>query len=271
MKQIFHDNQPQQSVGFTDSINDREHPQGSNRPEWNPVEVIQEFYPIIRRMAAVLASRNPSSLDVEDLTSAGVIGLLGAMARYDPTREIKFRTFAEYRIRGMMLDEIRSMDWVPRSVRSRNEQIRQASTTFTGTEGRPPTRAEIAKYLGLSLEEVEASATRDTQLLSLDEPVGHDEDMSTIKDLLPDTAQLDPFYACLSFETAHTLDSAITGLSKRQREVVQMYYFSGLTMKEIGQKLGLTESGVCRIHAEALRRLRQELQDCPDFPTPSSE
>ena len=116
--------------------------------EVDPAEVLNQFLPIIRRMAGVLASRNPYSLDIEDLTSAGAIGLLSALARFDPTREIKFRTFAEYRIRGMMLDEIRAMDWVPRSVRSRNDQVRQAMSEFVKTAGRLPARDEIADMSG---------------------------------------------------------------------------------------------------------------------------
>ena len=102
----------------------------------DPVDILREFFPMIRRIARALASRNPSALDVEDLTSAGVIGLLGALARYDPDRATKFWTFAEYRIRGMMLDEMRAMDWIPRSVRARNDQIRQVSAEFVGREGR---------------------------------------------------------------------------------------------------------------------------------------
>ena len=221
-------------------------------------------------MAGVLASRNPYSLDIEDLTSAGAIGLLSALARFDPTREIKFRTFAEYRIRGMMLDEMRAMDWVPRSVRSRNDQVRQAMSEFVKTAGRLPARDEIADILGMTQQELDASSTKETQFLSLDDPIGNEEETYTLKDVVPDSEHPDPFASCLSSETNKALDSAILNLSDRQQEVVQLYYFVGLTMKEIGSRLGLTESGVCRIHSEAVRRLRGEMKTIFDELTPLS-
>ncbi len=229
--------------------------------EQSPVDTLKQFFPTIRRIAAGFASKNPSSLDIEDLTSAGVIGLLGAMTRYDPGRETKFWTFAEYRIRGMMLDEMRAMDWVPRSVRARNDQIRQASAVFERKEGRVPDRSELAMILGLSPQELDASSAKDTRLLSLDDPMGSDEDLFTLRDVLPDEEQLDPFEECLSSETNKALDIAMESLSVRQRDVMQRYYFQGLTMKEIGEQLGLTESGICRVHSEAIRRLRLELKD----------
>ena len=227
----------------------------------NPAEILKEFFPMIRRIAGSLAARNPSSLDIEDLTSAGVIGLLGAMTRYDPGRATKFWTFAEYRIRGMMLDEMRSMDWIPRSVRTRNDQIRQVSTEFVQREGRLPTRAEIAELLGVTQEELDASSADHTRLLSLDDSMGSQDEAFTLRDLVPDEDQLDPYALCLSSDTNHVLEQAMENLSGRQQDVVQKYYFQGLTMKEIGVQLGLTESGVCRVHAEALRKLRVGLQD----------
>ena len=237
-------------------------PDISPSPEMqDPRDVIQEFLPMIRRIARGFALRNPSSLDVEDLTSAGVIGLLGALTRFDSNRAIKFWTFAEYRIRGMMLDEIRALDWIPRSVRARNDQIRQVSIEFVRREGRPPTRDEVASLLGVTQQELDASSTCETRMLSLDDPMGSQDDIFTLKDVLPDEEQVDPYAICASSETNHALDIAIRHLSDRQQDVMQQYYFKGLTMKEIGQSLGLTESGVCRIHAEALRKLQVELKE----------
>ncbi len=227
----------------------------------DPRDVIREFLPMIRRIARGFSLRNPSSLDVEDLTSAGVIGLLGALARFDSNREIKFWTFAEYRIRGMMLDEMRALDWIPRSVRARNDQIRQVSIDFVRREGRPPARDEIAVLLGITQQELDASSACETRMLSLDDPMGSQDDIFTLKDVLPDEEQVDPYAVCASSETNHALEAAIGHLSDRQQEVMQQYYFQGLTMKEIGQRLGLTESGVCRIHGEALRRLQVELKE----------
>ena len=225
----------------------------------DPGEVVREFLPLIRRIARGFALRNPSSLDAEDLTSVGIIGLLGALARFDSERAVKFRTFAEYRIRGMMLDEMRAMDWIPRSVRARNDQIYQVSAAFLRREGRPPVRHEIAALLGLSQEELDASSAYDTRMLSLDESMGSHNEGCTLKDVIPDEEQLDPYAVCVSSETNHALEMAMTHLSSRQREVMHQYYFQGLTLKEIGQGLGVTESGVCRIHAEVLRKLQAAL------------
>ena len=222
--------------------------------------ILLEFLPTIRRMAGIMAFRNPFSLDVEDLTSAGAMGLLSALKRYDPTRDIKFRTFAEYRIRGMMLDEIRSMDWVPRSVRSRRDQVRQIVEEHLQKNGVPPTAQELATLLGVPIEEIEGVGGCDPRLISLDEPVGQGEDECTLRDVLPDVSHLDPFVACADAEMKAALSAALQTLSARQQEVLQSYYHAGLTMKEIGRQMGLTESGVCRIHSGAIRHLRIELK-----------
>lgn len=227
-------------------------------------KILQEFLPMIRRMAGALALKNPFSLDVEDLTSAGAMGLLSALKRFDPTRDIKFRTFAEYRIRGMMLDEIRAMDWVPRSVRSRRDQIRQIVEEHLQKNGMPPTTQELAILLGIPAEEIEGVEGCDPKLVSLDEPVGSGEEGCTLRDILPDVDHQDPFVACADSEMKAALHAALVTLSERQQEVLRLYYHTGLTMKEIGGQLGLTESGVCRVHSGALRHLRIELKRIED-------
>ncbi len=226
--------------------------------------ILQEFLPMIRRMAGALALKNPFSLDVEDLTSVGAMGLLSALKRYDPTRDIKFRTFAEYRIRGMMLDEIRAMDWVPRSIRSRREQVRQIHEEHLQKNGTPPTTQELALLLGIPIEEIEGVGGCDPRLVSLDEPVGQGQDGCTLRDVLPDVDHQDPFLACADAEMNAALKAALVTLSERQQKVLQLYYHTGLTMKEIGGRLGLTESGVCRVHSGALRHLRIELKRIED-------
>ncbi len=223
--------------------------------------ILQEFFPIIRRMAGAMVMKNPFSLDVEDLASAGSMGLLSALKRYDPSRDIKFRTFAEYRIRGMMLDEIRAMDWVPRSVRARREQIRQFVDEYAQKYGMSPAIEEMAQALGVSQEELEGITACDPRLLSLDEPVGYEEDGSTLRDVLPDLERHDPFMACANAEMKAALQAALVTLTFRQQEVLQLYYHVGMTMKEIGGRLGLTESGVCRVHSGALRQLRTQLDN----------
>jgi RNA polymerase sigma factor for flagellar operon FliA len=188
------------------------------------------------------------------------MGLLSALKRFDPTRDIKFRTFAEYRIRGMMLDEIRAMDWVPRSVRSRRDQMRQIVEEHLQKNGMPPTTQELAILLGIPAEEIEGVEGCDPKLVSLDEPVGSGEEGCTLRDILPDVDHQDPFVACADSEMKAALHAALVTLSERQQEVLRLYYHTGLTMKEIGGQLGLTESGVCRVHSGALRHLRIELK-----------
>ena len=222
-------------------------------------DLLREFLPLIRRIAGAMALKNPFSLDVEDLTSAGTMGLMSALKRFDPSRDIKFRTFAEYRIRGMMLDEIRAMDWVPRSVRTRREQIRQVVDEHIQKNGTSPTIEEVAKALGIPQEELEGVSACDPRLVSLDEPVAYGEDGCTLRDVLPDLDHRDPFAACADAEMKAALQAALVTLSTRQQEVLQCYYHVGMTMKEIGGRLGLTESGVCRVHSGALRQLRTEL------------
>jgi RNA polymerase sigma factor for flagellar operon FliA len=206
-----------------------------------------------------MALKNPFSLDVEDLTSAGAMGLLSALKRFDPTRDIKFRTFAEYRIRGMMLDEIRAMDWVPRSVRARREQIRQFVDEYMQKNGVSPTTEELAKALGVPQEELEGLSACDPRLVSIDEPLGYGEEGCTLRDVLQDQDHDDPFAACADAEMKAALQAALVTLSTRQQKVLELYYHVGMTMKEIGGRLGLTESGVCRVHSGALRQLRLQL------------
>ncbi len=222
-------------------------------------QLVRDFLPIVRRIATELVLRNPAALDVEDLTSAGVMGLLSAMTRYDPSRETKFRTFAEYRIRGAMLDEIRAMDWVPRSVRAKIEKFQQASAEFMRVVGRSPTQDEIAELMGIPPEETGDILMKEATVLSLDEWVGDEDEACTLKDMLPATDQLDPLAACISNQVGDVLQAAIARLPSRQQSIIRQYYFSGMTMKAIGETQGLTESGICRVHADALNRLREEL------------
>lgn len=230
--------------------------------------ILVEFQPIIRRMAGAMVAKNPFSLDIEDLASVGTIGLLSALRRFDPTREIKFRTFAEYRIRGMMLDEIRSMDWVPRSVRSRQEQIRQTVNEYLQKTGVAPTNTELANTLGIDIEELEGNSGCTPRLVSLDEPVGSEEEGGTLGDVIPDAEEQSPFWDCLNAEMKRALDSALVTLTPRQQEVLHLYYYVGTTMKEIGLRLGLTESGVCRVHSAAIRQLQIVLGESIDEPSP---
>ena len=224
-------------------------------------QLIQDFVPVIKYMALRLAMRVSSGLNVEDLISAGTVGLLDAITKFDPSREIKFRTYAEFRIRGAMLDEIRAMDWVPRSMRERIGKIQHAANEYTKRKGRPPTEAELAAELGIEAEEVDATLlqAKGSVVLSLEDLGSHDDDSHPILDALADRDQPNPLESLLSEDTRKILAEAIDHLPERQRLVLTLYYFEELTMKEIGATLSVTESRICQLHAQAMIRLKAQL------------
>lgn len=220
--------------------------------------LIQEFLPVIKYMAMRLAMRISSGLNVEDLMSAGMIGLLDALSKFDPSREIKFRTYAEFRIRGAMLDEIRAMDWIPRSLRERIGKIQHAVNEWTKRQGRPPTEEELAEAVGMKVQEVDETLlqAKGAFVLSLDDLGSNDEDAHPILDALADRDQPTPLEALVSKDARHALVEAIERLPERQRLVLTLYYFEELTMKEIGVVLHVTESRICQLHAQSMIRLK---------------
>ena len=224
--------------------------------------LIKDFIPVIKYMALRLAMRVPAGLNVEDLISAGTVGLLDALSKFDSSREVKFRTYAEFRIRGAMLDEMRAMDWVPRSVRERIGKIQHAANEFTKRQGRSPTEGELAEELGVAAEEVDETLlqAKGAVILSLDDlGAGGEDESHSILDALADTDQPNPLESLLSEDTRKVLADAIDRLPDRQRLVLTLYYFEELTMKEIGGLLKVTESRICQLHAQAMVRLKAQL------------
>lgn len=224
--------------------------------------LIKEFAPTIKYLASRLASRLPSHLSAEDLISVGLIGLLNAFERYDPGRETKFKTYAEYRIRGAMLDEIRSMDWVPRSVRDRITMLQRTCEDLQKRKGRPPTEEEIADVLGLSADEYNDFLVRSqgAVVLSLDDMDGQDMEPKTLMQCLADPHATDPLASLVNDDTRRALGAAIEALPEKERLVVTLYYYEELTMKEIGKVLSVTESRVSQLHSQAVIRLKAALQ-----------
>jgi len=223
--------------------------------------LIHDFLPVIKYMALRLAMRVPAGLNVEDLMSAGTVGLLDALSKFDRSREVKFRTYAEFRIRGAMLDEMRAMDWVPRSVRERIGRIQHAANEFTKRKGRTPSEGELAAVLGVETKEVDDTLlqAKGAVILSLDDLGSNDDDAHSIFEALTDTEQPDPLESLLSEDTRKVLAEAIDRLPDRQRLVLTLYYFEELTMKEIGALLKVTESRICQLHAQAMIRLKAQL------------
>jgi RNA polymerase sigma factor for flagellar operon FliA len=224
--------------------------------------IIKEFAYIVKAVAYRLAYRLPAYMDAEDLVSVGIIGLMDAMDKYDPNREAKFKTYAEFRIRGAMLDEIRSMDWIPRSVHERVSLLQRTHTALLNRLGRPPTDEEVATEMKLSPAELDdfLVRSRGAVLVSLDDMNLHEPDGPKIIDMLADTHHSDPLSIILNDQERERVADAIQQLPEKERLVLTLYYYEELTMKEIGSILKVTESRVCQIHTKAILHLKGTLE-----------
>jgi RNA polymerase sigma factor for flagellar operon FliA len=225
-------------------------------------QIIREFAHVIRAIAHRLAFRLPAYLDAEDLISVGVIGLMDAMDKYDPSREAKFKTYAEFRIRGAMLDEIRSMDWIPRSVHERIAQLQRTQIELMNRLGRPATDEEVASALKMSVSELDdfLSRSRGAVLISLDDLGIQEPDGNKILKMLADRQHPDPLSMIVNERERESLGKAIQQLPEKERTVLTLYYYEELTMKEIGKILKVTESRVCQIHTKAVMHLKVAME-----------
>ena len=230
--------------------------------------LILHYAPLVKYVAGRVATGLPASVDQADLVSYGMFGLIDALEKFDTERAIKFETYAIPRIKGAIIDELRAMDWVPRSVRFKAREIEKAYAAVEAKLKRAPSDGEVSEHLGISVEELHevVSQISFVSVIALDEllTVGEDrgEKVSLI-DTLAD-ATLDPTTGLEGQETRGMLAGAINSLSEREKIVVTLYYFEGLTLAEIGEILGVTESRVCQIHTKAVQQLRSSLTDQPD-------
>lgn len=234
-------------------------------------EVVLEYAPLVRHIANRLAARLPDTLQREDLVQAGMIGLLDAIEKYDSGREAQFRTYAEFRIKGAMLDDLRATDWVPRSVREYADKIGKAHRSLSSLLGRAPEEEEIADHLCISLEDYHTLLTkaRAINLLSIEDlsPNNHEGDLNHIYEVLEDPFAKDPLDSLSLQDLKHRLSEAITGLPEKEQLVLSLYYDEGLNLKEIGQVLGITESRVSQIRTQSILRLRGDVREAT---TPSA-
>jgi RNA polymerase sigma factor FliA len=228
-------------------------------------EVVLEFAPLVRHIANRLAARLPENLDREDLIQAGMIGLLDAIEKYDSGREAQFRTYAEFRIKGAMLDDLRASDWVPRTVREHADRISKAHTFLAAELGRAPEEHEIARHLGMSLEDYHALLlkARAVNLLSIEDlsPASDESDRGDIFDILEDPYATDPLEALSLQDLKRRLVQAIKALPDKEQLVLSLYYDEGLNLKEIGAVLGITESRASQIRTQSIVRLRAAVRD----------
>lgn len=226
--------------------------------------LIMEYAPLIRFIAQKIAIRLPSNIELDDLISAGVIGLMDAIEKYDPSRDNKFKTYAEFRIRGAILDELRSQDWIPRSIRDKAKVIDKKLVQLESELGRVVTEEEMAKGLNITLEEYQdlLSQTRPVSLLSIDEsPTFSDYDKKSILNILEGCKLANPFNQLNIKVVKDIVSKAIEELPERQKVVLSLYYYEDLSLKEIGQVLRVTESRVSQLHAQAVQRLRAKLSE----------
>jgi RNA polymerase sigma factor for flagellar operon FliA len=233
-------------------------------------QLILNYSPLVKYVAGRLASSLPHSVDTADLISYGIFGLIDAIEKFDTAREIKFETYAIARIKGSIIDELRAMDWVPRSVRSRAREIESAYIGLENELKRVPEDSEVADRIGVSIKEYHAILTRlsYTSVVSFEElwTGGDREDGQSAAGSIRDETADDPVAVFESAEIKEILASAIERLPEREKTVVALYYYEGLTLKEIGQVLGVTESRVSQLHTKAVLRLRARLHAVQTMP-----
>jgi len=224
--------------------------------------LISEYAPLIKFIAQKIAVRLPSNIELDDLISAGVIGLMDAIDKWDPTRDNKFKTYAEFRVRGAILDELRAQDWVPRSIRDKAKVLDKTVQALESDLGRTATEEEVAKAMNISIDEFHdlLNQVRPVSLLSIDEAQTFSNvDKKSILNILEGTKLNNPFVQLNIKVVKDVVTQAIEELPERQRLVLSLYYYEDLNLKEIGKVLRVTESRVSQLHAQAVSRLRNKL------------
>lgn len=225
--------------------------------------LILTYAPLVKYVAGRLGSGLPSHVDEGDLVSYGLLGLIGAIERFEPSRDIKFETYAIARIKGSIIDELRSLDWVPRSVRARAREIEQAIVQLERQLMRAPVDEEIAAKLGISEEEFQESLLEISRssIGALDElwTSSSSGDPVALIDTIEDPQAVEPQRAIAQSEVREVLGEAIAKLPEREKLVVTLYYYEELTLREIGEVLGVTESRVSQLHTKAILRLKARL------------
>ena len=229
--------------------------------------LMERYLPLVKYNAERVWAKLPEGVDLNDLMSAGVFGLMGAIEAYDMERGVKFETYCVPRIRGAMLDELRTMDWVPRLVRSKASKLEAARKSVVARVGRPPTDVEIAGEMGLPIQEfeklkAEASAVN---LVSLNKKWYETDGYKDVRevDVLEDAKGEDPTNGIQKLDV---MKLVTRGLNRNERLIIILYYYEELTMKEIGTTLGLSESRVSQMHSSIVARMKEQLGDRrPEF------
>jgi RNA polymerase sigma factor for flagellar operon FliA len=227
--------------------------------------LVLAYSPLVKYVAGRVASGLPAHVEEQDLISYGLVGLIGAIERFEPAREIKFETYAVSRVKGAIIDELRSMDWVPRSVRAKARDIEKANAQLEARLQRSPSDSEMADKLGVSVEEFQQSLLQisNSAIIALDElwtVSDSSGDQIALLDTIKDPHSVDPQEILDAGELKDRLADAIARLPEREKLVIALYYYENLTLREIGEVLGVTESRVSQLHTKAVLRLKSKLQ-----------
>ncbi len=229
-------------------------------------QLILAYSPLVKYVAGRMSSGLPAHIEEGDLVSYGLLGLIGALERFDPSRNIKFETYAISRIKGSIIDELRALDWVPRSVRSWARKVEATVTRLENELMRAPTDEETAAALEISVDEYQdiLNQISCSSIVALDEfwDSGYSsQDRVNLIDTIEDSEAPDPSRAYRVQAIKETLTAAIQRLPEREKIVIGLYYYEGLTLKEIGEVLGVTESRVSQLHTKAILRLKGRLRE----------
>ncbi len=227
-------------------------------------QLIMDYAPLIRFVAQRISARLPSNIEIDDLMSAGVIGLMDAIEKYDPSRDNKFKTYAEFRIRGAILDELRSQDWVPRSVRDKAKKIDRTYAELEQRFGRAVSDDEVSDALGVEISDyyTMVSKVKAVTLLSIDELSGPNQtERKSLIECIENLNSKNPFTHLKSKDVRDLLVRNIEELPEKQKLVLSLYYYEDLNLKEIGRVLDVTESRVSQLHTQAVSRLRLKLKN----------
>ncbi|MGQ9920054.1 MAG: FliA/WhiG family RNA polymerase sigma factor [Desulfobacca sp.] len=244
----------------------------SSIPEWpdkidaaTQERLVLQYAPLIKYIAIRMALRLPPHISLDDLISSGMIGLLDAIKKFDPKKNISFKTYAEFRIKGAILDELRSLDWIPRSIRKKTNQLEKAYVSLQKELGRPAEAEEVAQSMGLTIEEYYhlLDETKGVSLLDLDSVRKNLPKLSEeeLYEILQDDSARDPFITVHFAELREILMRALECLPDKCKLLISLYYYEELTMKEIGEIMGYTESRISQMHSQAILHLCAKLSE----------
>ena len=225
--------------------------------------ILMEQLPQVRYIARRFHDRLPRHVPLEDLIHAGVVGLIDALHKFDQSKHVQFSSYAQFRIRGAILDSLRELDWSPRDLRRKARQLEEVHNRLATDLGRSPTEPELADELGMELREFQSLLTdlNGLEIGSFRQHAREDGREEDLCDYIPNPPEETPFYVCLRTEMKQLLAQVIGELPEKERQVLALYYYEELTMKEVGAVLGIGESRVSQIHSMAVVRLRARLQE----------